>query len=148
MPAAEYNFPIEKGAVFYISFEYKDSTGAIIDLTNWCARLSVESADQNQPITSFTYVTDTVVPEYSFTINPTTGKIILQLPASTTQSFNFSTAKYDLDLKAPNELYPGSGPQIIKLLKGFITVISSNVTNPAPFDCNTTTGSDPCETCE
>ena len=148
MPAAEYNFPIEKGAVFHISFEYKDSTGAIIDLTNWCARLSIESIDANQPVTTTTFVTQTTIPEYSFTTEPSTGKIVLQLPASTTQSFNFANAKYDLDLKAPNELYPGSGPQIIKLLKGFIAVISSNVANPLPFDCQTNTGPAPCETCE
>jgi hypothetical protein len=147
MPAAEYNFSIEKGAVFYISFEYKDSTNTTINLTNWCARISIESADAGQPITSFSYISDATTPEYSFTIDPSLGKIILQLSASTTQAFNFSTARYDLDLKAPNELYPGSGPQIIKLLKGFITVISSNVTNPEPFDCNIIT-EDPCLTCE
>ncbi len=148
MPAAEYNFPIEKGAVFYIAFEYKDSTGTIIDLTNWCARMSIESTDTNVPVTTITYISDTVVPEYSFTTDPDAGKIILQLSANTTQSFNFSNAKYDLDLKAPNELYPGAGPQIIKLLKGFINVVSSNVSNPLPFNCQTTTGSNPCETCE
>ena len=147
MPAAEYNFSLEKGAVFYISFEYKDATQTTINLTNWCARISFESADAGQPITSFSYISDSVTPEYSFTIDPDLGKIILQLSASTTQSFNFSTAKYDLDLKAPNELYPGSGPQIIKLLKGFVTVISSNVTNPEPFNCALPT-TDPCTTCE
>lgn len=148
MPAAEYNFSIEKGAVFYISFEYKDATNTTINLTHWCARLSIESADANQPITTITYISDSITPEYSFTIEPDLGKIILQLAASTTQSFNFNTAKYDLDLKAPNELYPGAGPQIIKLLKGFITFISSNVANPEPFSCNIVQPEAPCQTCE
>ena len=34
MPAANYNFSIEKGTAFVISFEYKDDNNDIINLTN------------------------------------------------------------------------------------------------------------------
>jgi hypothetical protein len=147
MPAAEYNFSIEKGSIFSIAFEYKDSNLIPINLTNWCARFNMQSTDTDKPITLFSFVSDKTLPEYSFNIVPSEGKIVLILPVSTTESLNFNNAKYDLDLKAPNEVYPGAGPQIIKLLKGFISIISSNVEVSTPFDCNISSG-DPCQTCE
>ena len=51
MPAAEYNFNIEKGTAFVISFEYKDDNELPINLTNWCARLRWK--DNNDSIVTF-----------------------------------------------------------------------------------------------
>ena len=39
MPAANYNFTIEQGSSFAISFQYLDNEQNPIDITNWCARL-------------------------------------------------------------------------------------------------------------
>jgi hypothetical protein len=147
MAAGEYNFSIEKGTIFSISFEYKDSNSVPINLTNWCARFSMESTDTDKPVSSYTFISDKTLPEYSFNVIPNEGKIVLILPVSTTQSFNFAGAKYDLDLKAPNEVYPGAGPQIIKIVKGFISIITSNVETATNFECNTSTSTE-CETCE
>lgn len=144
--AAEYNFAMEKGVVFYTAFEYKDANNQIIDLTNWCARFSMQSIDGTP--TTITYLSNTTNSSYSFTIEPALGKIILQISADTTKNFNFSNARYDLDLKAPNELFPGAGPQIIRLLKGAINLIDSNVANPEPFLCVTNSDPDQCLTCE
>jgi hypothetical protein len=144
MPAASYNFTIDKGAAFYISFDYKDSSNTIINLTNWCARFSFLPEGSSTPVT---YISDTINSVYSFTIQPSLGKIILKLPATTTDTFNFNFASYDLDLKSPNELYTGAGDQIIKLLKGTFTMITSNVVNPEPFSCNIITDPDQCIDC-
>ena len=144
--AAEYNFSIEKGSVFYISFDYVDENNQVIDLTNYCARLSLVPNTGTQNI--ITYFTDTRSDEYRFTISPDEGKIILQIPANTTSSFNFSNAAYDLDLKAPNELYPGSGPNIVRLLYGTINIISRNVVSPEAFTCVSLVDPDNCVTCE
>lgn len=145
MPAANYNFTIDKGSAFYIAFDYKDSNNNTIDLTNWCARFSFLPEGATSPTT---YITDTINALCSFTIQPEYGKIVLKLPSTTTESFNFNFAVYDLDLKSPNELYVGAGNQIIKLIKGTFTMISSNVTNPEPFDCVVLSDPDQCIECE
>ena len=145
MAATEYNFSISNGKAYYIAFDYKDSNQQTINLTNWCARLSIQPSDGSNIIT---YLTDNTNSNYSFVVHPDIGRIVLKLPSSTTESFGFATALYDLDLKAPNELYAGSGAQIIPLLKGTITILFSNVVNPEPFDCNISSASDSCSNCE
>ena len=70
MPAANYNFTIEKGTAFVISFEYKDDNENIIDLTNWVARLRWKDSESN--ITTF--ITDTRSSEYEFIITPQKAK--------------------------------------------------------------------------
>ena len=55
MPAANYNFTLEKGTAFVISFEYKDNNENIIDLTNWVARLRWKDNESNIK----TFLTDT-----------------------------------------------------------------------------------------
>jgi hypothetical protein len=144
MAATEYNFSISNGKAYYISFDYKDNNQQTINLTNWCARLSIQPSVGNK----ITYITDNTNSQYSFIIQPDLGRLILKLPASTTGSFDFPNAVYDLDLKAPNELYPGSGSQIIPLLKGSITILFSNVSDPEPFNCNVASDPDQCLNCE
>lgn len=39
MKASLYDFSIDQGSSFRLSFIYKDSEGNPIDLTGWCARL-------------------------------------------------------------------------------------------------------------
>jgi hypothetical protein len=145
MSATEYNFSINKGSIYHITFNYQSIDQQPINLTNWCARLSIQPINSTSKIT---YLTDNINPNYSFVVIPSLGRIELKLPVATTNSFDFNSAFYDLDLKAPNEIYPGAGPQIIPLLKGVITIISGNVVNPDPFDCNILDDTDECLTCE
>lgn len=142
MPAADYNFPIEKGTSFYISFDYKDDTSTAINLTNWCARLRWVD---NQGVIR-TYATNTTNSEYQFIIDPLIGRLIFKLPATTTAGFTFSTASYDLELQEPNDLYDGGGKKVFRILKGIITLTPRNVTGNQAFVCNTDT-QDPCNTC-
>lgn len=144
--AAIYNFDIEKGSSFYIAFQYTDENNNIINLTNYCARLSLQT--NSDPSSKITYLTDTINSTYSFVISPSDGKIILQLPVATTESFNFTGATYDLDIKAPNELFPGSGPNITRILNGNIGIISRNIVSPDPFVCNSLNDPDNCLNCE
>lgn len=145
--ATQYNFEIEKGSVFYISFEYRDESNNIINLTNYCARLSIQSTvpDTN---TKLTYITDNINPTYSFTISPDQGLIVLQLAASTTEAFNFTNAAYDLDLKLPNAQFAGAGDNITRILYGNIGITSRNVVQPDPFVCNNLSDPDQCISCE
>ena len=118
MPAAEYNFSIEKGTAFVIAFEYKDDNQLPINLTNWCARLRwIE--DQTSP-TVRTFVTNTRNSQYEFIIDPLLGKIILKIPASETLNYTFNSARYDLELQEPNDLYSGGGKKVFRILQGSI----------------------------
>ena len=135
MPAAEYNFPIEKGTAFVIAFEYKDDNQIPINLTNWCARLRwIEDQTSH---TVRTFVTNTRNSSYEFTIDPLLGKIILKIPASETLNYNFGSARYDLELQEPNDLYSGGGKKVFRILQGSIVLVPRNVPDTDAFQCDT-----------
>ncbi len=129
MPAANYNFTIEKGTAFVISFEYKDNDNNIINLTNWVARLRWK--DNTDAITTF--VTNTRNSDYEFIITPEDGKITLKIPASKTAAYGFTSATYDLELQEPNDLYSGGGKKVFRILAGTITVLARNVSDTEVF---------------
>lgn len=144
MPAATYNFSIEKGTAFVISFEYQSNNNAPINLTNWAARLRWKE-DQTEP-TVRTFLTSTRNSSYEFTIQPLLGRVILKIPASETAQYSFSRATYDLELQEPNDLYDGGGKKVFRILQGTINLIARNID-----DTNTFSGvfdeQDSCETC-
>jgi hypothetical protein len=119
MGASLYNFPIEQGSSFKLSLTYKDVDGNPINLNGYSAKLiwrTTLDADQ-------TFTTENAPnSSYSFTIDGSTGKIILLLPAQTTNDFNFNSAKYDLELKSPQDLYANGGKQTIRILYGTIII--------------------------
>lgn len=135
MSAASYSFNIEKGTSFVISFEYKDDNNNPINLTNWCARLRwIEDQPENPTIRSF--VTDTRNSQYEFTIEPLAGRINFKIPAAQTLNFNFGSARYDLELQEPNDLYPDGGRKVFRILEGIINAIQRNVPDTNAFDCD------------
>jgi hypothetical protein len=145
MPAADYNFSIEKGTAFVIAFEYRDDANIPINIANWCARIRwVE--DQADSPTIRTFVTNTRNNEYEFTLDPLLGKIILKIPASETAQYSFSSARYDFELQEPNDLYTGGGKKIFRILQGGISLVPRNVPGNDVFSCNTNTQND-CGTC-
>ena len=123
MAASQYDFRIEQGSSFRLSLIYKDSNGAAIDLANYCARIVWKTN---------TNVTQTFTTENSdfstyklFIETPTTdGKITFLLPASTTNGYSFSSAKYDLELqdKATDLYSGGGGKETLRILYGNITI--------------------------
>lgn len=143
MAATTYNFTIEQGSVFEKTFVYKDANGNIINTTNYCARITIQSLDG--AAFKKTYTTDVANSEYSFTVDGNNGKFVLRLSATETNNYNFSNATYDFDIKLPNEIYAGAGSNIIRLLKGNITIDPRNVTNPDDFACSILP--DPCVVC-
>lgn len=145
MPAATYNFSIEKGTAFVISFEYKNNNNAAINLTNWAARLRWKE-DQTEEPTIRTFLTSTRSSSYEFTIQPISGRIILKIPASQTAQYDFSTASYDLELQEPNDLYDGGGKKIFRILEGTITLIARNIDDADTFS-GVFDEQDSCETC-
>jgi hypothetical protein len=131
MPAAEYNFPIEQGSSFTISFTYKDSTNTVVNISNWCARIIMTTSD-NQTIT---YSSGTTSSNYKMSLDGPNGKITLLLPAITTNNFTFKTAKYDLELESDDVLYSGGGNYTNRILYGVITIVKRSSHNSTILDC-------------
>lgn len=120
MSASQYDFSIEQGSSFKLSIVYKDKNKQIIDITGWCGRLQwTTNSGQIQIFTT----ENLDLSSYQFTIDGPNGKITLAIPAATTNSFNFSTAKYDLELQSNDDLYNGGGKNIIRVLYGTIGFI-------------------------
>ena len=120
MSAAQYDFSIEQGSSFRLSLVYKDSNDVAIDITNWCARLIWKT---NSNLTQ-TYSSGNLdVSNYKFTIDGPNGKLLLEFPATTTNGFDFTSAKYDLELQSDNDFYSGGGKYTIKLLFGNASIV-------------------------
>lgn len=128
MAASKYDFSIEQGTSFKLSLIYKDADRNIVDLTNWCARLTFVT---NNNITQVFTSENIDYSVYKFSIDGPNGKITLMVPSETTNNFNFYSAKYDLEIQSPDDLYNGGGKYTIRLLFGNIDIIKrySNTAN-------------------
>lgn len=133
MAASKYDFSIEQGSSFKLSLVYKDDNNNPIDLTDWCARLTWKTNTN----TTQTFSTENIdYSVYKFIIEANIGKITLLIPASTTNSFSFNTAKYDLELQSDDDLYTGGGKSIIRLLYGTVTVVKRFSQSTTLLDCD------------
>lgn len=132
MGAAKYDFSIEQGTSFKFVFIYKDQDSNAIDLTDWCARLTWKTnTGTTQVFESGHDSTD-----YKFTIDEPNGKLTFMIPAEVTNDYSFNTAKYDIELQSPDDLYSGGGKYTIRILYGLITVVKRNSQYTTNLDCN------------
>ena len=132
MAASKYDFSIEQGSSFKLSLVYKDDNNNPIDLTNWCARLTWKTNTN----TTQTFSTENIdYSVYKFSIEPLIGKITLMIPASTTNSFLFNAAKYDLELQSDDDLYVGGGKYIIRLIYGTINIVKRFSQSSSLLEC-------------
>lgn len=134
MPASKYDFSIEQGTSFKLSLIYKDSNQTPINITNWCARLVWTTEDGISQIFSTTNIDHNI---YKFEIIGADGKLLLQIPANTTNLFLFNKAKYDLELESPEDMYVGGGKEIIRLIFGTVKIIRRFSENDTLLDCQT-----------
>ena len=132
MAASKYDFTIEQGSSFKMSLIYKDADGNPIDLTGWCARLIWKT---NTGLTQ-TYSSDNIdYSLYKFTIDDTAGKLTLLIPSTTTNNFTFNTAKYDLELKSPDDLYSGGGKYTTRILFGTVNIVKRFSSSNTIIEC-------------
>lgn len=117
-----YDFSIEAGNIFEVTFNYTDEDGVPINLNNYCVFfrwLSDTGIEEN-----FSSTTSTI--DYQI-ITGSDGSIKIVIPAKTTQNYSYATATYDLEIQTPNETYTGSGFEVVRLLTGTINFIQKNV---------------------
>jgi len=95
MAAAIYNFFIEQGSFFEITFQYLDVNSNPIDLTNYCIRLRMKDN------TNVVRIYGSEVACNNYTLSKSSdGFITWSLPASVTKDFTFTSAVYDLDVNS------------------------------------------------
>jgi hypothetical protein len=133
MAASKYDFAIEQGTSFKISLIYKDANGIPVNLTNWCARLIWKTNTGQTYSFNTTDPTDGV---YSFSIDGINGKLTLMFPAIYTNSFNFTSAKYDLELQSPDDLYAGGGKYTTRILFGTISIVKRFSQSNDALECS------------
>ena len=121
--ATQYDFSIDKGTTATVVFAYTDDNGAAVNITNYCARITVVPADGTS---QRTYFSGNYSSAYGCTIDGPKGTITLILSTAETSSFTFDSAQYDLDIKSPLDAYTGSGENITRIFQGFITVVSAS----------------------
>ena len=134
MAASKYDFAIEQGTSFKISLVYKDASGVPVDITDWCSRLTWKT---NLNATQVFHSDNTDHSVYNFYMDGPNGKLTLMIPANTTNSFSFNTAKYDLELQSPDELYAnGGGKYVTRILFGTVSIIKRFSQTTEALDCS------------
>ena len=134
MPASKYDFNIEQGSSFRLSIIYKDDNNNIVNLTNYCARLTWKDNNGNIKTFSTTNVNDN---NYKFTIDGPNGQILLLLSSGATNNYDFSNAKYDLEIQSPNDLYVAGGKQALRILYGTIKLVKRFSQTATTMGCTT-----------
>ena len=104
MAAINYNFPIEQGSDFSISFQYNDENGLPINLSeSACVIFQTDyTTASDPPIISGIKVLSTATSASNpngFSISASdNGLITLSINSATTQNLNYANAVYDLDV--------------------------------------------------
>tara|TARA_R110002012_G_scaffold132983_2_gene285900 strand:- start:1022 stop:1387 length:366 start_codon:yes stop_codon:yes gene_type:complete len=120
MAAGQYNFTIEQGATLIKQFTYKDSAGAVVDLTGYTCSMQIRDN-----ISSDTTIDDlNNISLGGLSILPTTGSSVsgtiqLNIHANSSSLYVFDQAVYDLEIK--------SAEIVTRLLQGRIK-LSKEVT--------------------
>lgn len=132
MPASKHDFNIERGTSYVLTLVYKDSAGNPVDLTGWCARLTWKT---NTGSTQSFYTGNVDLSNYKFVIINNEGKLVLQFPASVTNNFDFQSAKYDIELQAPVNIYTEGGKKVDRILSGVVNIVPRFSQNPTIITC-------------
>jgi hypothetical protein len=110
MTAAAYDFVIEQGATLDKSFVWKDSTGTVINLSGYTARMQIR-----QTAASSTVLLELTTLNGRIIITAGEGKIRLLVTAADTGAITWQRGKYDLELVS-------SAGIVTRLLSGDVTV--------------------------
>lgn len=122
MPAVNYNFIIEQGSDFEITYQYNDTNNQPVDLSNKCVVLQwIDDTGESKKIFSSAALAQYDINDWSLTAD-NKGIIKFKISANLTQNYNFNTAIYDLDI-----ITIGDRLRNVRLATGTITVAKRNV---------------------
>lgn len=115
MSAGSYDLYIEQGATLSLPIVWKDSEGAVINITGYTARMQVR-----QSVNSSTILLSATTENGKLVIDGANGKVTISLPAADTAAITWLAGVYDLELVS-------SGGVVTRLLQGSV-VVSREVT--------------------
>lgn len=115
MSAARDNLIIEKGATFKKTYLYRDANNIAIDLSSYDGRMQIRETMQS----TIVLVELTSSPAAGITIeaNAETGRIDIRIGADVTDTLNFVTGVYDLELYDPLDV-----TEVIRLVEGSVSL--------------------------
>jgi hypothetical protein len=134
MAASKYDFSIEQGSSFKLSLTNKDASGNAINMTGYCARLVWKTNTGDTMVFSSD---NTDYSKYKFTLDALNGKITLLIPATITNNYTFNNAKYDLEIKTPQDLYLGGGKHTERVIYGMVMIIHRFSQTIEQLSCST-----------
>ena len=118
MPAAIYNFEIEKGSDFSISFQYNDAAGVPIDLSGKCVQFKMLMSNGDQYV--FSSAAPATYSSNGWSLSADNlGKISLKIRSTITVDLTGTSCSYDLDVSDTT----GN----IRLAAGSISFVSRNI---------------------
>ena len=119
MAAGKYDITIEQGATFTLNLSYKNSAGAVQDLSSsYTARMKIRESVGGTIIAS-TESGDSPKHTITIALAASGNNIIVTISATNTATFDFDNAVYDLELV--------SGVEVDRVIEGRI-FLSKEVT--------------------
>lgn len=112
MSAGTYDILVEQGAVFNRVLTWRDSTGALINLTGYTARLSVK-----QSYDSSTIVFEMTTNNGRITLGGAAGTVTLYISANDTDDIPAKRFVYDL------KLVPSNNNNAVRVVQGTFEVV-------------------------
>lgn len=122
MPAVNFNFDIEKGSDFTISFVYNGPDGNPVNLSDKCVILTLSGGDGSIRRYSSRALADYNTNGWNLTAD-NNGIITWNASASETNTFNFANAVYDLDVKEIGTIKLNN----VRLSQGLINILQRNI---------------------
>jgi hypothetical protein len=97
MAAGTYNFAAEQGATMERIITYKDSAGALVNLTSYTARMQIRVA-----VETATFILELTTANGGITLGGALGTISLLVSAAVMSSIAAATYVYDLEIVSPS----------------------------------------------
>lgn len=93
MPARKYDILIEQGSNFSLTVFAKNSDGTVRDLTGFAARMQIR-----ETVNSDTVLAEATTSNGLITIVGEDGEVTINIPAATTENYEWHNGVYDLEL--------------------------------------------------
>lgn len=121
MSCGKYNFTIKRGATKVFTVEYTNSSGSIINISNYSASMQFRTDIDATSALSLSS-TGSTANNSKLSITPTSGSIRVYISAADTNLLTQDSYFYDLELYTAADPYSQSDPEyVIRLLEGLVT---------------------------
>lgn len=122
-----YNFVIKRGATKVFTVEYTNSSGSIIPITGYNARMQLREDPDSTAVLQLNS-TGSTANRSTLTVTAPSGSVRVYISAADTTNLPADAYVYDLELYTSTDPYSQSDPEyVIRLLQGMITT-TYNVT--------------------